>query len=341
MFAKFLLVACAIVAVYVGIALALVASSAPPGIPGPDAAEGPGLDFTAAMAEDLSDLPPQTAFVARDGTALPYRRYPAPAGSDRFIILVHGSGWHGMQFHAMARRLAASGAGTVIVPDMRGHGEAPARRGDVDHIGQLEEDIADLIAELGVEAGGTAQVVLGGHSSGGGLVVRFAGGTHGGMADAFVLMAPFLKYNAPTTRPNSGGWARPATRRIIGLTMLNTVGVSALNHLPVISFAMPRAVLDGPLGHTATTRYSHALNTSFAPRSDYAADLKGMSGAPFLLVAGADDEAFFADRYEATIAPHAPGGSYVVVPGVGHLGIVSDDTAIEAVETFVKGLPGD
>lgn len=337
MIAKLLAIAFTTAAVYFVVALALVASSAPPSVQGPDTAEGSGLDFTTSMAEDLSDLPSTTTFQARDGTALPYRRYSG--ASNRFIILVHGSGWHGMQFHAMAKRLAESDVGTVIVPDMRGHGEMPARRGDVDHIGQFEEDIADLIAALRAEADATPQIVLGGHSSGGGFVVRFAGGAYGGMADAFVLIAPFLKYDAPTTRPNSGGWARPATRRIIGLTMLNTVGVTALNHLPVISFAMPRAVLEGPLGHTATISYSYALNTSFAPRPDYTADLKAMT-RPFLLVTGMDDEAFFADRYQETIAPHAPGGTYVILPGVGHLGVVSDKAAITAVETFLEGLLG-
>jgi alpha-beta hydrolase superfamily lysophospholipase len=336
MIAKLIAIAGGSVAVYFVVALALVASSTPPAQSGPSTG-GAGLDFTAAMAADLSDLPPQASYPARDGTLLPYRRYPGAAG--RYVVLLHGSGWHAMQFHAMAGRLAAAGLGTVIVPDLRGHGEAPVRRGDVDHVGQFEEDVADLIAMLRREAGGEAQVVLGGHSSGGGLVVRFAGAEYGPMADAFVLMAPFLKYDAPTTRPNSGGWARPATRRIVGLTMLNAVGVTALNHLPVISFAMPRAVLDGPLGHTATTRYSFALNTSFAPRSDYASDLKTLAGRPFLLVAGADDEAFFADRYEATIAPHAPGGAYVLLPGVGHLGVVSDEAAIAAVSRFIAGLP--
>ena len=337
MFEKLLAIAEVTVAIFFGIALTLVASSAPPSAPSGNSDQGAGLDFTSALAQDLADLPPSSSFTARDGAALPYRRYPGAPG--RYVVLVHGSGWHGMQFHVMARRLAAAGLGTVIVPDMRGHGQDPVRRGDIDHIGQLEDDVADLIVDLRAEAGGRARVVLGGHSSGGGFVVRFAGGVYGDMVDAFVLMAPFLKYNAPTTRPNSGGWARPATRRIIGLTMLNAVGVTALNHLPVISFAMPRAVLDGPLGHTATTSYTYALNTSFAPRSDYAADLKAMT-KPFLLLAGLDDEAFFADRFEETIAPYTPAGTYVILPGIGHIGVVSDEAAIAAMETFLRELPG-
>lgn len=336
MFEKIFAVAAAVAAVCFAIALTLVASSAPPPVQDGGAGRG-GLDFAAAFAQDLSDLPAASSFEARDGTALPYRRYPGAPG--RYVVLIHGSGWHGMQFHLMAKRLAAAGLGTVIVPDMRGHGEAPARRGDIDHVGQLEEDVADLIVGLREEAGGRARIVLGGHSSGGGFVVRFAGGIYGDVVDAFVLMAPFLGHDAPTTRPGSGGWARPATRRIIGLTMLNAVGVTALNHLPVVSFAMPKAVLEGPLGHTATISYSHALNTSFAPRSDYRADLAAMT-VPFLLIAGADDEAFFADRYEETIAPHASGGTYVVLPGVGHLDLVADEAATAAVEDFLRKLLG-
>ena len=73
-----------------------------------------------------------------------------------------------------------------------------------------------------------------GHSSGGWLVVRFAGGAHGDLIDHAVLLAPFLKYNAPTTRENAGGWAYTMVRRIIGLSMLNTFRITALNYLPII-----------------------------------------------------------------------------------------------------------
>ncbi|MFC3642975.1 alpha/beta hydrolase [Aquibium oceanicum] len=336
MVVKLIVIVATGVVVYFAIALILIASSTPPSGPLEDGGKQ-GLDFTGTRG-DYSDLPEQITFTARDGTALPYRRYEGTAANGRFVVLVHGSGWHGMQFHAMAKKLAADGLGTIIVPDMRGHGEAPATRGDVDHIGQLEEDMADLIDELQRQAGGPAQVVLGGHSSGGGFVVRFAGGAYGDRADAFILMAPFLKYDAPTTRPNSGGWARPATRRIIGLTMLNAVGITALNHLPVISFAMPQEVLDGPYGHTATTSYTYAMTTSFAPRPDFGSDLAAID-EPFLLVGGAADEAFLAERYEETISPHAPGGTYVILPSVSHLGVVSDPGAIAAVEAFLSELP--
>ena len=97
---------------------------------------------------------------------------------------------------------------------------------------------------------------------------------------------------------------------------------------------MPRQVLDGPYGQTATTRYSYRLNTSFAPRSDYEGDLRAMR-QPFLLVAGTRDEAFYADRYEAVISAQTSSGDYAVLPGVNHIGVTLDPTAIDLIAEWI------
>ena len=215
-------------------------------------------------------------------------------------------------------------------------GSEPARRGDINYIGQLEDDMADFI-DLARQSSGAAQVVLGGHSSGGGFVVRFAGGAYADKADGFVLMAPFLKYNAPTTRPNSGGWAHPATGRIIGLSILNVFGVTAFNGLPVISFAMPEAVLNGPYGKTVTTQYSYRMNTGFAPRADYQADLANIS-KPLLVMAGTADAAFIAEKYEAVISAETDKGTYAVFDGISHIGVVTEPGPIARLVDWIKSL---
>ncbi|MCA9972423.1 MAG: alpha/beta fold hydrolase [Anaerolineales bacterium] len=284
-------------AVYLGITAVLITTDRPRS--SVSAAEP--LSFAALTAVSYADLPDLQPYAARDGAALHYRLYESAAETDTVLILLHGSAWHSMQFHPLAQALSAAGAAHVVTPDLRGHGFSPQRRGDVAYIGQLEDDLADLIAVLNGRFPG-ARIVVGGHSSGGGLAVRFAGGEYGGLADGYLLLAPFLKYNAPTTRPNSGGWARPNSRRIAGLTMLNNLGIHWFDWLTVIQFAMPSSVLDGPLGESATTAYSHRLNTSFAPRSRYGRDLAALT-QPFLLVAGLDDEAFIAEQYEPTISP--------------------------------------
>ena len=289
------------------------------------AAPEKGLDFSAVSAGP--DMPEPETVPMRDGYPLQVRSFDNGAGP--LVVMVHGSGWNGLQYATLAPQIA----GHVLVPDLRGHGAAPGRRGDVEYIGQLEDDLADLIA---ARVQPRQKVVLLGHSSGGGLVVRFAGGQHGGMLDRAVLLAPFLKYDAPTTRKNSGGWAQPLTRRIIGLSILNALGITWFNHLTVIQFAMPKQVLDGPLGHLATTEYSYRLNTSYAPRSDYLADIRALP--EFFVMAGEKDEAFVAEGYEPLMAQVTHRGSYRIIPGVGHLGIVDAPETAMAVKEFLNGI---
>lgn len=82
---------------------------------------------------------------------------------------------HGKQFDGRAARMADTA--DVLVPDLRWHGVAPARRSDIDYMGQVEDDLADRDAARAVPK---QMVVLPGHASGGGLVVRFAGGRNMG-----------------------------------------------------------------------------------------------------------------------------------------------------------------
>src|SRR4029077_17940132 len=101
-----------------------------------------------ARAVDRSTMPPLSRFSARDGTELAYRHYPARGvASGKIAILVHGSSGSSPAVHALADALAAHGIETYA-PDIRGHGGS-GTRGDIGRIGQLEEDMADLVAVVG------------------------------------------------------------------------------------------------------------------------------------------------------------------------------------------------
>lgn len=314
------------VVITLAIALGLVVSN-----PTTELLPRKSLDFGAALKQDLRDVPATQGVAMRDGYALPVRSYGTSQVDQPLIVMVHGSGWHGMQFDGLAQGLAADAH--ILVPDLRGHGVDPARRGDINYIGQFEDDLADLIKSRALP---DQKVVMLGHSSGGGLVVRFAGGAHGAMIDHAVLLAPYLGHNAPTSRTNSGGWAHVLTRRIIGLSMLNGFGISALNHLPIIQFQFPAAALEGPLGHTVTQAYSYRLNTSYAPRRDYGADIAALPA--FSLIVGARDEAFFADEYEPLMSSLTGKGRYLMVPEVTHLPIVDAPETLNSIQEDLRGL---
>jgi non-heme chloroperoxidase len=184
----------------------------------------------------------------------------------------------------------------------------------VDYIGQLEDDLADLIA-LARRSHPDAMLIVGGHSSGGGLAVRFAGSRYGKGANSYLLLSPFLKYNAPTMRPQSGGWAQPYTRRIVGLVMLNNVGIRGFNHLTVIHFNMPDQARD----RSETLSYSFRLNSGYAPQN-YKKDLRAMR-QPLLVVVGTADEAFYASQFKPVISRYTT-GQVVLLDGVTHTGVV-------------------
>ncbi len=261
---------------------------------------------------DYKKLPQLHTFAARDGKHIAYRRYPSQ--SDTVLILIHGSGWHSQYFLPLAEFISSEGLAQVYTPDLRGHGPTPERRGDVDYLDQLEDDLADLMVNIRQDHP-NAILIVGGHSSGGGLVIRFAGSRYGQQADAYMLLSPFLKYNAPTIRPNSGGWAHAYTGRIAGLTMLNMMRIHWFDYLTAIEFNMPEEARDG----TETLSYSHRLNTAYAPRN-YKKDLSAIT-QPLLVVAGTADDAFIAEQFEPVMSQYTT-VRVALLPGVTHMGVV-------------------
>jgi non-heme chloroperoxidase len=286
-----------------------------------------GLAFN-ELFFDYASLPELKSFIARDGTQLAYRHYPAD--SEKIVILLHGSGWHSQYFLPLAEFISSHDLAQVYTPDLRGHGRAPERRGDVDYIGQLEDDLADLVSMIRKDKPNT-MLIIGGHSSGGGLAIRFAGSRYGKQADAYMLLSPFLKYNAPTMRSNAGGWAQAHVLRIAGLTMLNNVGIHWFDYLTVIDFNMPEKARDG----TETLAYSHRINTAYAPRN-YKKDLREIS-QPLLVVAGSRDEAFIADQFEPVISQYTA-VQVKLLPELTHMGVVVSPQVRPVVKEWLEGL---
>ncbi|WP_051216060.1 alpha/beta hydrolase [Ferrimonas futtsuensis] len=312
------------IAVYLGVAGVLVAF----GTASLPDTEAESLAFD-ELRLDYAALPKLQGFNARDGTELSYRSYPAD--SELVLVLLHGSGWHSRYLYPLANHLSDNGIAQVVTPDLRGHGERPKRRGDIDYQDQLEDDLADLLAELRRRQP-QARIVVGGHSSGGGLAIRFAGSQYGNQVDGYLLLAPFLRYDAPTVRPNSGGWARPFTPRIIGLSMFERVGIDRFSHLPAIAFDMPKPYRDG----TETLTYSYRLMMGFAPRH-YRQDLAAIS-QPTLLLIGSEDEAFVAEQFKPTVEPLLE-ADIRVLPGLSHMGVVVSEDVRSVVETWLGQLP--
>jgi alpha-beta hydrolase superfamily lysophospholipase len=276
-----------------------------------------------AMSIDPTGAPDLSRYQARDGTWLAYRLYPAADGAhDRIAILAHGSSAQSIEMHRIAAALAAAGV-TAVALDIRGHG-ASGTRGDIAYLGQLDDDLADLIAELR-KAYPRARFAMIGHSSGGGFVLRVAGGPLGGDFDRFLLLSPYLGYSAPTNRPAQGPglWASPDLPRIIATLMLGRLGIDWPQSLPAIAFANPPEAK-----MFVTSAYSFRLLQNYAAPPDWTGAFERARGR-IAVIAGADDELMNADAYRRQLPPL--GAPVTIVPGVDHMGIVYRPEAIRAI----------
>lgn len=278
----------------------------------------------ARKSMDFSALPELTRFQARDGTELAYRHYPAHAPvTGRIAVVVHGSsGSSKGPIHALSLALAARGVQTYAV-DIRGHG-ASGNRGDIAYLGQLEDDMADLVGEIR-KADPTAPLTLIGHSSGGGFALRIAGSPIQNLFTRTVLLAPYLGYDAPSSRPNSGGWANADIPRFLALSVLHRVGMPWAKSLPTIAFAVPP---DSDLRLTGV--YSYRLMRNFANHADFRSDLAAAT-RPLTITSGADDELMIADKYAEEVRGIVPAVDVKLIDGVNHMGVVSDPKAVSAI----------
>src|SRR5262249_22135414 len=153
-----------------------------------------------------------------------------------------------------------AGVSTYVL-DMRGHGGS-GRRGDIDYIGQIDDDLADFVKSLGPTKSGEVRTLIG-FSAGAGFTIRFAGGPYGELFDRSVFLSPILP-GAPTLRPNAGGWTNISNPRVVTIGLLDSLGIRLFDGFDVISYAV------APDNKQATSRYSYRLFRNFGAGREFA-----------------------------------------------------------------------
>ena len=280
---------------------------------------------------NFAEIPKPQSVAARDGAPLCYRLYPGRA--DRAVVLVHGSSGSGIETYKLARALQAAGA-TVYAISLRGHGGSGTRNGDVSYKGQLDDDLVDLVKATGIDKPGVQRSLIG-FSSGGGFVLRIASGAHAGLFDDYVAISPYIAHDSSTTKPSAGGWAGEAVPRIAALSLLDGLGITWFQDLPVLHFATKAKA-----NENRTPVYSYRLMTSLQLSRDWRADLARVT-APTLIVIGAKDELFNADQFPPLLEMLNPRITVDVVPDQGHLSMIADPAAIAAIVATWRKLAGD
>ncbi|MEZ4592027.1 MAG: alpha/beta hydrolase [Chloroflexota bacterium] len=287
------------------------------------------VDPFPVAAHAAAEFTPHT-YTMRDGETLFARRFPAD--SEDTILLLHGVTSDSGAFNGTAQMLREISGAEVITLDLRGHGQSGGTPGDVAYIGQYETDVADVVAAIQAEKP-NGRFILAGHSMGGGIALRYAQLEDRPAVDAYLMFAPHLGSDAPTMPqpdPDNPAAAEAAAAysqlnvpRLIGLIMLNNVGITGLNHLDTLFFNLTDDVTHvysfGATVNTSPTKYADALT---------AVD------APMLVVVGSNDEAFVAGEFETAVTAHSHGEVHVI-NGENHNSIVESDAALAIVEAWL------
>jgi alpha-beta hydrolase superfamily lysophospholipase len=271
-------------------------------------------------------------FRMRDGAVLTARLFDSD--SDLTVIFLHGVLSFSGELEITARMLRQSTGAKVLNFDLRGHGSSAGEPGDINYIGQYEDDLADIVTSIRKKEP-RGRIVLAGHSMGGGIVLRYASQRQLPEVDAYLLFAPLLGSESPTTRMEPANGAADASEptmkihlpRIIGLLMLNLFEVKIFNDRSTLFFNLPA---DFPIHE-----YSFRAMISMSPK-DYQASLTA-DNKPLLVIVGRNDEAFHADRYPPIINLHR-NGETVLIEGENHDSVIRSQAAFDAIRSWLLNL---
>lgn len=284
------------------------------------------VDPFPAAAHSAAAFTPQQ-FTMRDGETLFARQFAAD--SNDTILLLHGVTSESAAFNGSAQQLRTLSGANVIALDLRGHGQSGGSAGHVAYIGQYEDDVADVIAAIRA-AEPNGRLILAGHSMGGGIALRYAQLSDRPAVDGYLMFAPHLGTNAPTlpeqnpeTADAAAAYSQLNVPRLIGLIMLNNVGITGLNHLDTLYFNLTDEV---------THTYSFGATANASPQ-DYVAALTAVD-APMLVVVGSNDEAFVAGEFETAVTSHSSGEVHVI-DGENHTSIIESAAAMTIIKKWL------
>lgn len=253
-------------------------------------------------------------------------RLVGPEQASDIIVMIHGIGAAGERWNNPSGLMSMATGAQVVALDLRGHHESSGRRYDLDRIGQYEDDIAQVIAELRASRP-DARIWLAGHSMGGGIALRFALKKDRPQVAGYLMFAPVFGPGptAPHVLP-AEAIMRIDRRRMSVLITLNMLGIRRFNSLPV-------AYLNVPPDFPA---YSfRAISSGLPLPPNTAEEALDTMESPFIIIAGEDDEVVRVEGYHE-IAGCKSRGTIEIVPRHGHDSLLNDPEVHLIVANWMK-----
>lgn len=259
---------------------------------------------------------------ASDNKDLAYYSF-VPAAPQAIVIFYHGAGfWSGELYQHFVKQLAENHNIGCYLFDIRGHGNSQGARGDAPSIKQVWDDVTTAINFVNKQHLGIP-LYLGGHSSGGGLVLNYSNYHHHPLIKGYLFIAPYLGRNSGTLQEHTD----PATSFVksvrVWVFILNGIsGGYFFGHTPAVYFNYPEELFKkDPL---IVTSYTPIMMAATSPENPQ--ELFTKIDKPFALFAAQNDEQFIAQKiidyknYAATDIKNA--STATIIPDTKHLDVM-------------------
>ena len=257
-------------------------------------------------------VPPLQFIEASDNTMLAYREY-IPEKIEAVLIFYHGGGAYSKAgYQYIGDGLSKHFNILVITPDIRGHGDSEGERGDAPNVEQVFDDISLFITFIN-EKYPQKKLFIGGHSSGGGLVLNYSSYKKCVVTDGYLFLSPQLGFRSKTELENNPNpFATVKTDLFVQNAISGTEGNSE-----AVFFNYSKEILQSTKNIAAITVYMANAITPIAPVKQ----IKGLD-LPTAIWIGEKDELFDVDKVVSLFIKHNPGSFVKIIEGEKHISIL-------------------
>ncbi|MBS0012481.1 MAG: lysophospholipase [Desulfobacterales bacterium] len=217
--------------------------------------------------------------IAKDGTPIFTRHFPALSGPRACMVIIHGLCEHSGRYEQMTQFLVERGI-RVTAYDQRGHGQSGGPRGHVQDFDHLTDDLLQVIQKSRQQMDKNLPLLILGHSMGGMVVLRFAqrfGDTVSGVIASSPALAP-----AVSIPPVKAALGRLMSRIFPQLTFDNQLAPEHISH----DDSVVQAYISDPL---VLGRVSARLFTEMTKTMERTNQDAPLLRVPLLLQAAGDD----------------------------------------------------
>ncbi|MCX6006873.1 MAG: alpha/beta fold hydrolase [Chloroflexi bacterium] len=250
---------------------------------------GESFSFDEITSAERIEVGTPSFIKATDGINLAYyaTRAASPVAS---LVFLHGGGaYSGGGYQYLAKGLGAKYNVSVYLLDIRGHGNSEGPRGDSSAVDQVWKDVQQFCDF--VHAGSPQlPLYLGGHSSGGGLVLNYLNWRKNPDISGDIFVSPELGYKLGTAKQ---GNSTPFARADIDVFMKYgaSLGTEYGNTMAVFFNYSEEVLKEQPLFINSIT-----CNMAMALTPDNPQEQFNKIDKPFALFAGENDELFDVEK---------------------------------------------